>query len=101
MASEQERRDRVKEEVRIERELESTIKAFRRLEGHLGFAGLLEVKGFNAKRTHDGWRYCWKLDIEGERFVSFIDVVDFVKGFTDSLERIDVGDIKVYPDKYA
>jgi len=92
---------RVKEEEREERHWTRIYKTFERFTNHTGLFGLTEFKGLSVKPVGDGYRFTVRASINGKRLVTFIDGDNLIQGYAAALDRLDSGDGKWYPDKYA
>lgn len=101
MSSSKERAEILKEELRDEREWKRTLETFDKFDGNAGLFGLTELTGLSCKPCADGWRWVIRARVNGVALVSFVDTVDIVRGYASVLDRLDLGIMKWYPDKYA
>ena len=92
---------RAKEETSEETRWRQLNASVSRAKGNLGLFGHVELTGHSCKRTEDGWRYCWRARIFGISKVAFVDCVDLVEGFTQSLRLLDTNSVTWFNDKYA
>lgn len=92
---------RSEEERKDESNWTAIGRAILKAEGNLGLFGHVRVKSFSCKRVGDAYRFVWRAEIYGEAKVAFVDCVDLVGGFADSLARLDTNRVSWYPDKYA
>lgn len=92
---------RAEEERREQTTWEGVIRTLRRFTGRAGFGGSIDIDGFSCNRHREGWRWCWRACINGERKVAFVDTANLVEGLAVFFRRLDRGGLKWYPDKYA
>lgn len=71
-----------------------------RAEGHVGLFGHVRLKGFTLKRKDDHWQWIARAQVRDKHQVAFIDCVDIVEGFSNTLHLLDTNSVSWVDDKF-